>query len=337
MKRIICILLLFLILAPYGYADLTVHFLDVGQGDAILIQCDNEAMLIDGGPNSASQYVYSYLQQHVDSLDCIVATHPDADHIGGVAAALNAVPVEVIFSPVEEWDTAVFEDVVKYAELQGTPIIIPYEGDVFALGGADITILHCWPEAWSSNDMSICLRLDYGYTSFVFTGDAESMSEYMMIDSGMQLHADVLKVGHHGSASSSTPEFIDAVNPTYAVISCGIDNSYGHPHPSTLEVLSGINVLRTDELGTIVMQSNGQTITVTSQSTQSEQSQSEVEMNTNISVSSDAVYIGNRNSMKFHYPDCASVEKMSPKNRVPLSSREEAIELGYQPCGQCQP
>ena len=320
MKKIVSILLL-LLFAGIAQAELDVHFIDVGQGDATLILCDGEAMLIDGGPASASQVIYSYLQRWTDHLDYMIATHPHEDHIGGLAAALNAVPVDVIYSPVAEWNGASFQAMKRYADEAGTPIIVPYEGDMFALGGSTATILHCWPEAWGENDMSICLRIDYGSTSFLFTGDAEEMSEYMMLDSGAPLSASVLKVAHHGSRYSSTHEFINAVNPTYAVISCGKDNSYGHPHEETLSRLDPAIVLRTDELGTIVMHSDGIRISI----------------DQIIESVAETGYIGNRNSMKFHLPSCEAVAKTSPRNRVPLATREEAIDLGYEPCNICRP
>ena len=333
-KRILAIVLIAL-LVPYALAELSVHFLDVGQGDAALLICDGETMLIDGGPASASQFIYSYLRQKTDHLDYIIATHPHEDHVGGLAAALNAVPVDVILSPVETYDNSAFEAMQRYANEQGTSIIVPYEGDEFFFGGGVVTILHCWPEAWAENDMSICLRIDYGETSFLFTGDAEAMSEYMMIDSGMPLKADVLKVGHHGSGSSSTREFIDTVKPQYAVISCGKNNSYGHPHAETLDSLSGIKILRTDELGTIIMNTDGEMVTVEEGSVPNiividnkEESTSNNEAST---------YIGNKNSMKFHYPDCEGVRKMNPKNKVPIDTREDAISMGFTPCGMCKP
>ena len=318
-KLIMTAILVCIFIADVAVADLSVHFLDVGQGDAALFVCDGEAMLIDGGPASASQFLYSYLRKETDSLSVMIATHPHDDHIGGLAAALNAVPVDVIYSPVITWNSKAWDNLSKYASAQGTPIVVPQEGDIFTLGSATVTILHCWPEAWAENDMSIVLRVDYGSTSFLFTGDAEEMSEYMML--GLPLKADVLKVAHHGSRYSSTPEFIEAVSPSWAVISCGEGNQYGHPHEETLRILSGAKVLRTDQLGTIVFHSDGQILTVS----------------TADAPEVTASYIGNRNSMKFHYPDCPSVADMAEHNKVPLASREDAIALGYKPCGSCKP
>lgn len=320
MKKV-AFLILLLLLMGIAHADLSVHFLDVGQGDTALVICDGEAMLIDGGPVSASQFLYTYLRKETDSLSVMIATHPHDDHIGGLAAALNAMPVDAIYSPVTNWNSRAWNSLSKYASAQGTSIVIPQEGDSFLLGSATVTILHCWPEAWAENDMSIVLRVDYGSTSFLFTGDAEEMSEYMMLTERVPLKADVLKVAHHGSRYCSSPEFIEAVAPSWAVISCGEGNPYGHPHEETLRALAGVKVLRTDQLGTIVFHSDGQTLTV---------STADVHEVT-------ATYIGNRNSMKFHYPDCASVADIAEHNKVPLASREDAIALGYKPCGSCKP
>ena len=300
-----------------------VHFLDVGQGDASLVLCDGEAMLIDGGPATASQFLYSYIRQKVDELDVIVATHPHDDHIGGLPAALNAVPVGVIYSPVTEWNTISWGNVAKYAEAQGTPIVVPSEGDTFALGGALVTILHCWPDAWYENDMSIVLRVDYEENSFLFTGDAEEMSEEMMLCDKAYLHADVLKVAHHGSRWSTIPEFVEAVQPTWAVISCGEGNAYGHPHEEVLCILEGATVLRTDKLGTISFHSDGSSVSF--------------EANESPVVLAAYEYIGNRKTLKFHRPECESVADMAEGNMVRLANREDAIGMGYVPCGRCKP
>ena len=246
------------------HGEMDVHFLDVGQGDAAIIVCDGECMIIDGGPPHASQYIYWYISEKLDipEVKYMIATHPHEDHIGGLSAALNAAIIDVILSPVLEWDSRQFSSMMKYADMQGTPLMIPEEGDIYQLGGATVAILSCWTDAWDTNCMSIVCRIDYDDVSFLFTGDAEDMLEYMMIDSGYDLTADVLKVAHHGSSTSSTEEFIQTVQPKYAVISCGEDNQYGHPRPEVLDRLGAAEIYRTDLDGTIIMRSDGDTITV---------------------------------------------------------------------------
>ena len=269
MKKIIALVLLFLFLPISAFADLQIHFLDVGQGDCTIVLCDGESMVIDGGPASASSFVYSYIRNTLElqHIDYVVSTHPHLDHVYGLSSVLNAAPVDLVLTPVLEWDSKAFNSMVKYAEKQGAPLSVPQEGDTLRLGGATVTILHCWPEAIDygrTNDSSIVVRIDYGQTSFIITGDAEDWSEYMMIDSGVNLRADVLRIAHHGSNTASTMEFLQSVQPEYAVISVGKDNGYGHPHQEVLDRLNevGSRILRTDELGTIVMNSNGETITI---------------------------------------------------------------------------
>ena len=139
-KLIRSLILCLAIIVGVAQAELDVHFLDIGQGDSALIVCDGEAMLIDGGPSSASQMVFSYIRQQVEELDVVIATHPHDDHIGGLSAALNAVPVGVIYSPVSEWNSTCWANMEKYAEAQGTPIVVPMEGDAFSLGSAIVTL-----------------------------------------------------------------------------------------------------------------------------------------------------------------------------------------------------
>lgn len=269
MKKILALFFLFLLLPAAVLAEMDVYFLDVGQGDCTIILCDGESMMIDGGPPLASQKVFSFLRDTLELTEMryLISTHPHEDHISGLSAALNAVPVELVLSPVTEWETRRFRSMIEFADMQGAPVIVPSVGDTFPLGGATVTILQCWPESvlWRENDvndMSIVVRIDYGETSLIVTGDAEETSEYMMIDTGLPLQADVLRVAHHGSRYSTSEEFLQNVSPQYAVISCGEGNGYYHPHGRVLNALEKQNVIlfRTDLQGTIHMTSDGEKI-----------------------------------------------------------------------------
>ena len=269
MKRVIAFVLLIVLVPAIALADLEVHFLDVGQGDCAVVLCDGEAMVIDGGPRASSGTVYRYIREELGlrHVDYVVSTHPHVDHVYGLSSVLNAARADLVLTPVTQWDSKAFEYVMKYAARQGAPVSVPSEGDTLRLGGALVTVLHCWPEAVDlgrTNDSSIVLRVDYGKVSFLFTGDAEDWSEYMMLDAGANVRADVLKVSHHGSNTASTREFLQAVQPAYAVISVGKDNGYGHPHREVLARLAeiGAETLRTDEVGTVRMRSDGTEITV---------------------------------------------------------------------------
>lgn len=273
MRKILCVVLavcMAVLLLPAGaLSELEAWFLDVGQGDCTVVCCDGEWMIIDGGPAKASEFVYAFLRETlgVEHMDYVVSTHPHEDHVGGLAAVLNAVSADLVLSPVTEWHTRRFENMVKAASRQGAPVAVPAAGDTLALGGAVVTVLQCWPEsvAWNEkdvNDMSIVIRVDYGDTSLIVAGDAEEASEYMMIDSGVNLRADVLRVAHHGSTYSTSEEFLRAVSPDYAVISCGRDNEYFHPHGRVLNALKRQQVIlfRTDLQETVHMVSDGKAI-----------------------------------------------------------------------------
>lgn len=243
--------------------ELRVRYLDVGQGDCTLVSCNGEYLLIDGGDSDHSSEVYSVLERlDVDCIDYIVATHPDADHIGGISGALNEADCGTFYCSVTSHDTETFEDMVSY--LGDTEITVPSAGDTFYLGAALVTFVGPVSNYDDTNNGSLVLRIDYGDTSFLFTGDAETESEDDMIAAGADLSADVLKVGHHGSRSSSSSEFLQEVDPEYAIISVGADNEYGHPTEEVLERLDsiGAEVYRTDEDGSVVVVSDGETITV---------------------------------------------------------------------------
>ncbi len=346
-RLLLAAMIVLLLLFTMASAELDIVFLDVGQGDCTIVMCDDEVMVVDGGTPQASARVYTVLRDSlgITSVRYLVATHPHDDHVGGLPAVLNAVQVDAVMSPVLSWDSRSFNGMLEYADAQGAPVFVPEEGDIYDLGGAQVEVLSCWPDAWIVNDMSICLKITYGDVSVILMGDAEYMTEYTLLTYHPDLHADVLKVGHHGSSTSSTVEFVSAVAPRYAVISCGTGNSFGHPNRETLDTLdeAGARIYRTDLQGTIVMISDGHDI---NWATEREATAAELMIAPLDAVSQDVrtlieddtvAYVGNQNSHRFHVPSCPSVMEMQPENRITFSTREEAVEAGYQPCGRCHP
>ena len=206
-------------------STLEIHFIDVGQADSALILCDDAAMLIDGGNVEDSDLVYTYLRnENIDSLDYIVCTHAHEDHVGGLSGALNYTTANVAFCPVTDYDSNAFQNFVRY--LGDTQITVPTPGDTYELGSASFAILGPISPSDDPNNTSIVLKLTYGETSFLFTGDAERDEEQDILNAGYDLSATVLKVGHHGSDTSTTYPFLREIMPQYAVISCGAGNSY---------------------------------------------------------------------------------------------------------------
>ena len=324
---------------------LTVTWLDVGQGDAAVIQCDSQSMLIDGGKPEKSSYIYAWLQQHgLSYLDVIVATHVDADHIGGLSGALNYASVGTAYCPETTGTTETFQSFVKYLAQRGKQITVPTAGETFALGGAQIQILGPLHRAEDSNDNSIVLKVSFGATSFLFTGDAERAEEQDLLNSGVNLQSTVLKVGHHGSDTSTSYPFLRAVAPQYAVISVGAGNSYGHPTEAVLSRLrdAGVTTFRTDMQGEITAVSDGQTINFsTAKNAVAIASANAGGGNADGAAGAGTTagsYVLNTNSHKFHLPSCSSVETISPKNRKDVNeSREQIISEGYAPCKRCNP
>ena len=206
-------------------STLAVHFIDVGQADSALLVCGEDTMLIDGGNVADSSLVVSYLdQQGIDQLDYVVCTHAHEDHVGGLSGPLNTCTASHVLSPVTEYDSKAFGDFVKYTEAQGLEPEIPAPGDTFALGEAQVTVLGPVAEYSETNNTSIVLRVGFGTTSFLFTGDMETKAEKDLLEQGADLSATVLKVGHHGSDTSSSYSFLREVMPEYAVISVGENN-----------------------------------------------------------------------------------------------------------------
>lgn len=244
---------------------LEVHYIDVGQGDATLLICDGEAMLIDAGDNDSGTTVQKYLQDcGVTELKYVVGTHPDADHIGGLDVILTkfAVLSNEVWMPEKENDTYTYRDVLDTIEYMGYKKTCPETGSSYPLGAATITLIPPINDYEGTNNSSIVVLAQYGFNRFLFVGDAEAEEEEDMIYGGIDISADVLKVSHHGSGGATTQDLLDTVNPTYAVISCGQRNEYGHPHGSLLNRLreNGIEVFRTDEQGSIQAVADGITI-----------------------------------------------------------------------------
>ena len=242
-------------------------------------------------------------------------------------------PAGHAYSPVTEGSTKCFNDFVKYTQQQGLQLEVPSVGTVWPLGSATVTLLGPVTQYSETNNTSLVLRIDYGSTSFLLTGDMEKTAETDLVNSGANLKADVLQVGHHGSSTSTGYLFLNAVLPEMGVISCGAGNKYGHPHEETLSILrdAKVDVYRTDLQGTITIGSDGQNFTVGT-----ERFVPDSQLNpTDPSSSSTAqqAYIGNVNSKKFHLPTCPNLP--AEKNQVLFSSYDEAIAAGYTPCASC--
>lgn len=247
---------------------LKVHYIDVGQGDSIFIELPNEeTMLIDGGSKSNGAIVLNYLnEQKVKKIDYLVSTHPHEDHIGGLVEIINKYSIGEIYMPDVTHTTKAFENLLLAINNKGYKINKAIAGDtILDEEGLNLKILS--PEKnYSSNSLnnySVVIKLKYKDNSFIFTGDAEKESESKMVNIGYDLKADVLKTGHHGSNTSTTDSFLSKVDPKYAIISCGVNNKYGHPDNDIISKLKAknIKIFRTDLDGTIVAKSNGKKIT----------------------------------------------------------------------------
>lgn len=250
-----------------------VHIIDVGQGDSILIRTPGANMLIDASEREYGTVVASYLErQGVDTLDYVVATHPHADHIGGLAYVVRELEVKNIIAPQVPASitptTKVYKELLAAVKEKGLTFTRPGVGDQYPLGeGGSFTILGPVEASDEMNDNSVVLKFEYGNTSFLLTGDCEASMESEILAAGLDVSADVLKLGHHGSSTSTSRDWLDAVKPAYGAISCGKDNSYGHPHREIIQRLEDADVAyyRTDLSGTIVFETDGAGINVSTQ------------------------------------------------------------------------
>lgn len=323
----------------------SVHFIDVGQADAALVECDGHYMLIDGGNKADSDVIYTVLKNAgVSHLEMIVATHGHEDHIGGIPGALNYADADMTLCPVTDYDSEAFKDFAKYAGEKGGGIKVPDVGEKHSLGSAEITILGVNGGS-APNDTSIVLKIQYGDTSFLFTGDAEREAEQVILSSGADLSATVLKVGHHGSETSTTYPFLREIMPQYAVISVGKGNSYGHPDEDTLSRLrdADVQVFRTDVQGDIYCTSDGKNVKFTTErnagvdtletvnDTEPVPPDADVTENdqTENEIMTEMVWIPVSGSKYHSYAGCSNM-----KNPTQVTE-EEAIERGFTPCKKC--
>ena len=336
-------------------SDMEVHFIDVGQGDATLILCDGHAMLIDAGDNDKGTAVQSYLlSQKVETLDYVIGTHPDADHIGGLDVVLYKFDCGTVILPDIESDTKTYEDVLAAMSEKDYAVTYPKVGQTYPLGDAAFTIVAPNRDYGSDkNDGSVGILLQNGENRFLLTGDAGEEAERDMLANGMDLSADVYKVAHHGSDTGSSEAFLAAVAPDWAVISVGEDNQYGHPDAQVLNDLrgAGVSVFRTDEQGTIVAVSDGTEITWNASPSESWRAgerraareegtkasgavtapQGE-ENGTSAEEEAEAVVHITDSGAKYHAAGCRYLGQSD--SEVTLA---EAKARGLEPCGACRP
>lgn len=339
-------------------STLEMHFLDVGQGDCTLITCDGHSMLIDAGKNDQGTEIQSYLESKgIENLDYVIGTHPDSDHIGGLDVVLYKFGADRVFMPDYAKDTKTYDDVVQVIKNKNLKRSQPEVGSVWQLGGAEFTIVAPNRDYGNqANDQSIAVMLTHGEKKFLLTGDAEEDSEADMLDNGISLKADVYKVAHHGSKTASTEEFLEAVDPEYAVISVGEGNSYGHPHAEVLNRLRsmGVEVFRTDEQGTVVLKSDGKKITwnmspsdswkagepgSSSQAADPDDktgTKTETTSKETKSSSGKTTYYINTNTGKFHKPDCRYAPDQDADNcEITTLTKSALKKKGYEPCSYC--
>ncbi len=313
--------------------ELQVYFLDVGQADAALVIQNGYTMLIDGGNAHDGPDIIKFLKgKNITKLDVVVATHAHEDHVGSLSTIIDEFTVNKIYCPVNTYNSVCFNEFVDAAERQ-CGITLCKKGMNWNIGDARVNVF--WPENavnQTTNNTSIVLKLVFGEISFLFTGDAEHDAETAMVEAGCDLKADILKVGHHGSTTSSSYLFLRTVLPQIAIISVGEGNSYGHPEQEILDryTQADVKVYRTDKLGTILISTDGKTI----KTTYGDVTDESEKQNATPAIT-ETSYIGNKNTKKFHYPSCSGLPK--EENRVTFNTRDEAVDKGYSPCGICKP
>ncbi|HEX2950008.1 MAG TPA: MBL fold metallo-hydrolase [Armatimonadota bacterium] len=329
-------------------SSFTLTVIDVGQGDSILLQTGTKTMLVDAGDGEHGDTVVDYLSKaNVKQIDLLVATHPHEDHIGGMAGVLAAFPVKQVWDSGFNQGSHTQQEFLQTIHDKNISYQNPRAGDTINLGDSHIAVLApvgglLHDTDSDANNNSIVLRVSYGKVSVLLTGDMEEAERGTV---STWPRSTVLKVAHHGSHNGTDAQFVREISPSLAVISCGLNNPFGHPHASTLAALhaAGVPVKITKDDGNVIITSDGESIHVTTQENSSTiSSDSNRNEETSITHSpppsppvDSGGYIGNMHSHVFHRSSCESLP--AEHNRVYFSSRTAAIREGYHPCGRCAP
>lgn len=316
-------------------SELVVNYIDVGQADSIFIKTpEGKNMLIDAGETKKGAVVDFLNKNNVKKIDAVIATHPHSDHISEMDSVIENYEITNFYMPKVMHTTKSFENMIDALESKNVNVIEAKAGvtiDIDKNLKCDI-LAPCKNNYEDLNDWSAVLKITYGENSFLFTGDATEISERDIINNKSDIKADVLKIGHHGSRTSTSDEFLEFVNPKYTVISAEEGNDYGHPHKETMERLKDINTYITFNTGTVTAISDGKNINIKTEKENNNNKENNLNDNTeNLNLS----YIGNGKSKKYHKSDCSSLP--GKKNQVILNSKSEAESMGYTPCGVCRP
>ena len=318
---------------------LTAHFIDVGQGDSILLESEGEYALIDAGEFECGQRVLTYLAAvGAESLRYVIATHPHSDHIGGMRTVIDETKTENFITVKTDSDNYGWNKLLEDVEMLEINYIDARAGDTYDLGSSTFTIMGPLSDDYEDyNGYSIVIKATCGDISYLLTGDSNIANEKEMLEAGEDLSADVLKCGHHGSSDSTCTRFLQVVNPAFAVISCAKDNEYGHPHRETLERLEllGCRYYCTADSGSVVASTDGKALTIRYVDSEAEPSGYIAGEPKN--ADSQLVFVGNQKSMLFHDPVCEGAKSMKEENKVEFKTYEEAVAAGYKPCASCDP
>lgn len=330
-----------------------IHFVDVGQGDCTVITDNGHAMVIDAGDEKYGERVVSYIKNlGISNIDYVIATHPHSDHIGGLDDVIESFDVKTIIMPNVVNESHAFENLLTAIEKSNASVVEPKVGNEYKLGNSSFMILG--PENYYDeiNNISVAIRLMYDNNSIVMTGDAESEEETDIVNSDIDIKSDVLKIGHHGSSTSTSIGFLNEVNPETVIICVGDDNSYGHPAYETLEKLNGKYIYRTDTNGNIIITFTGSSYNV-AVSEGIYGGGSGKPSTVIVEPEPDPIYIPeliyepekahitgtyiiNTNTKRVHLPDCASVKRISDKNKKSFSGNPATL-TGYTACQNCKP